>query len=152
MFTITDEDRALREEGQNWRERCKANLTQHPEKFTYRELVGADDHERGRAIYRNSFGAILQERTALVRRLFRADHRPGKEALVRVLVSQRAVEEALAEVGLQGATDENVRRLIASFVSDDFVIQHLRVNYMAGTGGLEVPMKHYTSFMLAIPA
>lgn len=149
MFTVTDEDRRLRAEGQSWRKRCQANLVQESERFVYQERP-KDDSGREDAILHNSLGTILQERIALLRLIYRED-RLQMTPEVRVLVSQRAIEEAMGSDHAMTMSEEDVRALISSFISEDFRVSDLIVGF-DGTGrSLTCKGMRYTEFYLAIP-
>lgn len=146
MFTITDEDRKLREEGRSWRARCQFNLTQDHDMFVHKE-----GKNREETILMNGFGAILQERTTLVRIMYREDKRPGCVPMVRVIVSQRAVEEAMANTRMKLMNKQNVLKLIRRFVSDDFVVTNLLVDRDGGElAGNTKQGQPYTQFFLTI--
>lgn len=146
MFTITDEDRQLRKEGQSWRAKCEFNLIQHHDMFVHKQGKNRDE-----TILMNSFGAILQERTTLARLMYRQDKRPGYVPLVRVIVSQRAVEEAMAGTRMKLMNQKNVLKLIYRYVSSDFMVTSLLVDCDGGDlTGNTLPGKRYTEFLLVI--
>ena len=146
MFELTDEDRRFQTVEIGWRESCKLNLVQDAEKFTYWR------HEsREESILRNSFGAVLQERTALSRLMFRMNWQTRYGHLIHVLVSQRAVEEAMAQTRMKAMSRRNVRKLISLYVSDDFEVTSLEIDYDGSeSGGYTLPGERYTSFYLHI--
>ncbi len=146
MFTITDEDRKLRDEGRSWRARCQFNLTQDHLQFVHKQ-----GKNREETILMNSFGAILQERTAIARLMYRENKRPGYVPFVRVIVSQRAVEEAMANTRMKVMNKKNVLKLIHRFVSDDFVVTNLLVDRDGGDlAGNTKRGQRYTEFFLTV--
>lgn len=144
MFTITDEDRKLREEGEAWRKQCELNLVLG---LTGLPQLGTDKSRR-EAILRASFEETLRDRTALLRRIYRLSERDDAPR-VWVTVSQRAVDEALAGTRMKVMSEQNVRKLIHRYISDDFEVSHLHVNFQGGPG-LTVHGYYYTSFSLTI--
>ncbi len=145
MFTITDEDRKLRKEGKSWKAKCENNLYQDQNQFP----VETWSSKREEEILMKSLGAILQERTALLRFIYRK----GESRLhprVAVTVSQRAVAEAMANTRMKVINEQNVRKLIYHYISEDIEISNLSVNFQGGNGGLTMRGHAYTSFFLII--
>ena len=143
MFTVTDEDRKLRKEGQSWKVRCELGLSQD-HGANYPTPRGDSREEE---ILASSLKDILKERTELIRLRYRQDREPN---LVSVTISQRAIEEAMAEACMTVMSERNVRRLIYSYISLDFGISTLLINF-PGTGRhLTMPGHNYTHFYLSL--
>ena len=70
---------------------------------------------------------------------------------MRVIVSQRAVEEAMAGTRMKLMNKKNVLKLIQRYVSDDFVATSLLVDRDGGDlAGNTLPGQRYTEFLLTI--
>ena len=142
MFTITDQDRKLRQLGQSWKVRCELGLAQdHPANYPMKTYASREEE-----ILESSLKTILRNRTELLRLVSRKDDKP----LVAVVVSQKAIEEAMAGTRMKVMSEQNVRKLIHRYVSEDFVISQLNVNFEGGKRGLTVRGHNYTSFFLSV--
>ncbi len=143
MFTVTDEDRKLRDEGHSWKARCELALSQdHPSNYPMQS-----DGSRSERILKDSLKTILRERTELIRLRYRQDRDLPCE--VAVTVSQRAIVEAMAQTRMKVMSELNVRKLIYRFLSDDFEVSRLQVDF-EGRGGLTIVGHRYTSFFLRV--
>lgn len=146
MFTVTDEDRKIRKEGEAWRAKCKRGIMDddpsHEPIRTYKS------QEEG--ILASSLSRILWGRTSLLRfKLRQGESTPFR---VHVTVSQRALEEAMAETRMKVMSEKNVRKLIYRYISEDFKVDNILIDF-PGTGRhLTIPGNSYTSFYLSVRA
>ncbi len=146
MFTVTDEDRKLREEGEWWRASCELGLIQdahHDPLKTY--------DTREEEILKSSLQTILRERTALLRLIYRQGRERNGNPVVAVTVSHQSVVKAMSSTRMTVMSEQNVRKLIYRYISEEFVISDLRINFQGGSGGLTIRGHAYTSFFLTIP-
>lgn len=137
MFTVTEYDKMLRQQGVEWRGSLPGLKPR------------ASGDELRNAVLTASLTEILQERTLLLRKLY-CEGNPDPSA--RVIVSQRAVREAFYEAGMAKHDTDRFRRLLSQHLGKEFVIGNIAFNVpgSALAGSVTNNDERYTSFFVHI--